>query len=370
MPSTGDRPPGSSVVANSSRSGSVDTESSAPWPCSSSAMAFWSCAAVPSRTAPDSTEARAVCTPRRRAVGAANGTRSRSSISGTPGRGTTTTRRPLGSVVSSAAGTGWGRGSPSGGTRDRSSCAVIERPPVARSSSTAAVSGSSARAAVCTCSGVTAASRAAISPASSARPWISSAAAKARVRPSTESAWRSSCASVRACTRRSSSAPTPSVAIRAISSWTVESTVSGPATAGRVVDLGGEQGRVADVERVAEEAHVAALRDRDAVAVHQPALQAGGVALAEQLGEEHGAQVACRSRRPGRAPASRSRPPAPWPARPRRHRSGPSSAAVRPVGGTGGTARASTGPNQRCTSRSVSATSRSPPMQRTALPGA
>jgi predicted Zn-dependent peptidase len=41
-----------------------------------------------------------------------------------------------------------------------------------------------------------------------------------------------------------------------------------------------------------------------------------------------------------------------------------------PVGGSGGTGRAGTGPNQRRTSSSVSATSRSPPMQSTALPGA
>ncbi len=43
--------------------------------------------------------------------------------------------------------------------------------------------------------------------------------------------------------------------------------------AGGVVHLGGEQRRVADVERVAEEPDVAALRDRDPVLVHQPALQ-------------------------------------------------------------------------------------------------
>ena len=42
-PRTGARPPGSRVVANSSRSGSVDTDSSAPWLCSSSAMPVWSC---------------------------------------------------------------------------------------------------------------------------------------------------------------------------------------------------------------------------------------------------------------------------------------------------------------------------------------
>ena len=41
-----------------------------------------------------------------------------------------------------------------------------------------------------------------------------------------------------------------------------------------------------------------------------------------------------------------------------------------PVGGVGGTSRAAMGPNQRRTSCSVSATSRSPPRHRTALPGA
>ena len=77
---------------------------------------------------------------------------------------------------------------------------------------------------------------------------------------------------------------------------------------------------VADVERVAEQADVAALRDGDAVVVHQPALQPRGVALAEQLGQQHGAAGSCRSRRPGRAPASRGRGPAPGRARSSTHR--------------------------------------------------
>src|SRR3712207_7405283 len=46
-----------------------------------------------------------------------------------------------------------------------------------------------------------------------------------------------------------------------------------------------------DVERVAEQAHVAALRDGQLVVVDQPALQPGGVALAQQLGEQHRAEV-------------------------------------------------------------------------------
>jgi hypothetical protein len=127
-PITGPRPSVSSVVPSRSRSASTDTDSSAPWPCNSWAMPVWSCVAVPSRTAPESTELLAARSSASGAVAAANGTRSRSSISGTPARGTTTTRRPLGSVDSCAWGTGCGRGSPSGGTRERSSEAVIGLP--------------------------------------------------------------------------------------------------------------------------------------------------------------------------------------------------------------------------------------------------
>ena len=140
--------------------------------------------------------------------------------------------------------------------------------------------------------------------------------------------------------------------------------------AGRVVHLGGQQRGVPDVERVAEQADVAALGDGDAVVVHQPALEAGRVALAEQLGQQHGAQVAVEvADRVGHPPAD---------GQGRRggqrvlddRRSGRRSAAARRSPGWAAPARAATGPNQRWTSRSVSATSRSPPMQRTALPGA
>src|SRR3954470_19696662 len=127
-PSTGASPSGSSVVENSSRSGSAETDSSAPCPCSSWAISVWSCDAVPSRTAPDSTDVRAVWVAAARALAAAKGTRSRSSTSGTPSRGTTTFS-PVGSTVSVTAGAGWGRGSPSGGISDRSSAGAVIRGP-------------------------------------------------------------------------------------------------------------------------------------------------------------------------------------------------------------------------------------------------
>src|SRR3712207_4049090 len=95
-----------------------------------SAMPVASCAPVPSRTAPESTAERAVCCAAVRAVAAAKGTRNRSSTSGTPGRGTTTNRRPLGSVSSVTASSGCGRGSPSGGT----STGALTSPPRRRSS--------------------------------------------------------------------------------------------------------------------------------------------------------------------------------------------------------------------------------------------
>ena len=98
--------------------------------CSSSAMPVWSCAAVPSSTAPESTRAARRCARPRPAPSARRTAPAAAARSaGRRGAGTTTSRSPLGSVVSCASGTGCGRGSPSGGISDRSSVGAHRRPP-------------------------------------------------------------------------------------------------------------------------------------------------------------------------------------------------------------------------------------------------
>src|SRR5918994_1088875 len=240
-------------------------------------MPVWSCSAVPSRTAPESTEPRAVCSPASAAVVAAKGTRRRSSISGTPGRGTTTRRRPPGRVDSTAAGTGCGRGSPSGGGKGKGKAPGPPPPRPAGGGAGIQVAGGGLH--LVGGHGGEAGGelagelRAAVHQLRGSEP---ERAAQHRVGLAEQ------------LRLRARLHPLQLVGGDAVLGDPMDLLVHRRLhllrrDGGRVVHLGGEQGGVADVERVAEQADVAALRDRDAVVVDEPTLEAGGVAPPEQL---------------------------------------------------------------------------------------